>query len=71
MEALKIEILNPRAMQLIKGMEDLNLIKVSEEPETRLKNYLKSMRKNSSEAPGLNEIQQIVDEVRQERYAQE
>lgn len=67
MEELKIEILNPRAMQLIKGMEDLNLIKVSEEPETRLKNYLKSMRKNTSEVTSLDEIQQIVDEVRQER----
>jgi hypothetical protein len=32
MEALKIEILNPKALQLIKGMQDLKLIKVSDEP---------------------------------------
>lgn len=41
MEALKIEILNPKALKLIKGMQDLNLIKVSEQPSYKLKAYLK------------------------------
>jgi len=48
MEAIKIEILNPKALQLIKGMEELKLIKVSEEPISKLKAYLKTMRRNSS-----------------------
>jgi hypothetical protein len=69
MGAIKIEILNPKAFQLIKGMQDLNLIKVSEEPESQLKSYLKKMRKKSSLAPSLEEIAKIVDEVRTERYA--
>jgi hypothetical protein len=69
MEALKIEILNPKALKLIKGMQDLNLIKVSEEPASKLKTYLKKMRHNASSAPSLNEITKIVEKVRAERYA--
>jgi hypothetical protein len=69
MEALKIEILNPKALQLIKGMQDLKLIKVSEEPVSALKLFLKKMRRNSSSAPGLVEITKIVEDVRAKRYA--
>lgn len=69
MEALKIEILNPKALQLLKGMQDLNLIKISDEPASQLKDYLKKMRKNAASAPTLNDINDIVEEVRAERYA--
>jgi hypothetical protein len=69
MEALKIEILNPKALQLIKGMQDLKLIKVSDEPASALKMYLKKMRRNSAAAPGLEEITKIVEDVRAKRYA--
>jgi hypothetical protein len=69
MEALKIEILNPKALQLIKGMQDLKLIKVTDEPVSRLKEYLKKMRRNSTSAPSLDEITKIVEEVRAKRYA--
>jgi hypothetical protein len=68
MEALKIEILNPKALQLIKGMQDLNLIKVTNEPVSKLQAYLKKMRKNAASVPGDDEIANIVDEVRAERY---
>lgn len=68
MEALKIEILNPKALQLIKEMQDLNLIKVKNEPVSELQSYLKKMRKNASSAPSLDEIANIVAEVRVERY---
>ncbi|MBX3165064.1 MAG: hypothetical protein KF900_11340 [Bacteroidetes bacterium] len=67
MEALKVEILNPKALQLIRGMQDLKLIKVSDEPVSKLKAYLKKMRK--SNAPSLEEITEIVKQVRAERYA--
>ena len=70
MEALKIEILNPKALQLIKGMEDLKLIKVSDEPVSTLKAYLKKMRRNSSTAPDLDEITKIVEDVRTKRYVE-
>lgn len=69
MEALKIEILNPKALQLIKGMQELKLIKVSDEPVSALKAYLKKMRSNSATAPGLDEITKIAEEVRAKRYA--
>jgi len=69
MEALQIEILNPKALQLIKDMQDLNLIKVSDEPASKLKAYLKKMRRNAATAPDLDEITQIVEEVRAKRYA--
>ena len=69
MEALKIEILNPKALQLIKGMEDLKLIKISDEPVSTLKAYLKTMRRNSSTAPDVEEITKIIEEVRAKRYA--
>lgn len=69
MVALKIEILNPKALKLIKGMQDLMLIKVNEEPTSSLKIYLKKMRLNNATAPKLNEITKIVEEVRAKRYA--
>jgi hypothetical protein len=69
MESLKIEILNPKALQLIRGMQELKLIKVTEEPVSILKAYLKKMRRNSYTAPGLDEITKIVEEVRAKRYA--
>ena len=69
MEALRIEILNQKALQLIKGMQELNLIKVSEEPASKVKAYLKKMRRNTKTAPSLDEITKIVEEVRAERYA--
>ena len=70
MEALKIEILNPKALKLIKGMQDLKLIKVSEAPVSRLRAYLKQTRRNASSAPNMKEITKIVEEVRAKRYAQ-
>lgn len=69
MEALRIEILNQKAMKLIKGMQELNLIKVSEEPTSKVKAYLKKMRQQAASAPSLGEITKIVEEVRAERYA--
>jgi hypothetical protein len=69
MQALKIEILNPKALQLIEGMENLNLIKVSDEPVSKLKNYLTKMRRNAASAPSLEEITSIVEEVGKDRYA--
>lgn len=68
MNAFKIEIINPKALQLIKSMQDLDLIKVSEEPESLLKAYLKEKRKKYASAPTLSEITQLVEEVRAERY---
>ena len=69
MEALKIEVLNPKALKLIKGMEDLKLIKVTAERKDDFQQYLKKMRSKSKSAPNLKEIKKVVDQVRSERYA--
>ncbi|MFC6268739.1 hypothetical protein [Frigoriflavimonas asaccharolytica] len=69
MEALQIEIINPKALQLLKELQNLNLIKISKEPVSKMQSYLKEMRKNADSAPSLEEISEIVDEVRSERFA--
>jgi len=68
MSTIRIEILNPNALKLIEGMQDLKLIKVSDEPESKLKAYLKKMRRNAVSAPTIDEITEIVEEVRAERH---
>lgn len=68
MDALRIEILNPKALQLLNGMQDLNLIKLTKEPETKLMAYLRKTRKNSASAPTVEEIAELVQEVRASRY---
>ena len=69
MEAIRIEILNSKAMKLIKGMEDLKLIKVKTEHPSSVQSYLKKMRRNAATAPDLEEITKVVEEVRAENYA--
>ena len=61
--------LKNKALTLIKGIQELNLIKISEEPTSKLKSYLKKMRKNADTAPDVDEIAEIVEEVRAARYA--
>lgn len=50
-------------------MEELNLIKMNEEPASKIKTYLKKMRRHSASAPSLNKITTIVEDVRAEGYA--
>jgi len=68
MNAIRIEILNPKALQLIKDLQDLDLIKISDEPSSLLKSYLDKMRNASEPAPDLEEITRLVEESRTERY---
>lgn len=71
MEALRIEILNPKVKTILKQLADLDLIAISktESPSTELKNLLKKLRSKSDEAPSLDEITKEVEIVRVERYA--
>ncbi len=69
MDPLKIEILNPKALKLIKGLEELKLIKVQQEPKTKVREYLKRMRSKSKTAPNPDEIVKVVNQVRAERNA--
>jgi len=71
MEALRIEILNPKVKTILKQLADLDLIAISktESPSTELKNLLKKLRSKSDEAPSLDEITKEVEIVRVARYA--
>jgi len=71
MEALKIEILNPKVKTILKQLADLNLIAISktDSPSVELKNLLKKLRLKSKEVPSLEEITKEIEIVRSERYA--
>jgi len=66
METIRIEILNPKANQLLKDLADLNLIKIK--PKSTIKEILEKTRRNAEYAPSLDEITAEVEEVRQARY---
>ena len=69
MDALQIDIVNPKALRLIMELQELNLIKVRKEPASALKAYLLNMRRQADTAPSPQEIAQIVNKVRSTRYA--
>jgi hypothetical protein len=64
MEELKIEILDPEALKLIRELEERELIRISPNLITKLQAYLIEMRKNADSAPSSEEIADLVQEVR-------
>ncbi|OBX26332.1 hypothetical protein LX77_01254 [Gelidibacter algens] len=68
METLKIEILNPKARNLLKELADLNVIKITKEKNTTdFSALLKKMRTNKVEI-SLDDITSEVEQVRKARY---
>jgi len=70
METIRIEILNPKAKNLLKDLADLNLIKINNEnTKYDFSALLKKLRsKSSSNQISLEEITKEVEEVRENRY---
>lgn len=69
METIRVEILNPKAKNILQGLADLNLISIRKErKKSNLSEILKCLRKNSEEAPDLEEIAAEVEAVRKKRY---
>lgn len=70
METLKIEILNPKAKSLLKGLADLKLISIkkSKTSENYYLKFLERLRNDSATPPSLDEIQKEVKAVRGKRY---
>ncbi|MDO9613543.1 MAG: hypothetical protein Q8K69_05990 [Bacteroidota bacterium] len=66
METIQIEILNPKANQLLRDLADLNLIRIKS--KSTIKEILEKTRKNADYVPSLDEITEEVEEVRQARY---
>ena len=67
METISIEILNPKARQLLQDLADLNLITIK--PKPTLKSLLEKMRQDSDQILSLDEIASEVEEVRKARNA--
>jgi len=69
MESLRIEIVNPKAKRMINSMADLDLIRIKKEKtKSEFVELLTRLRKNSENAPSLDEITSEVESVRKSRY---
>ncbi|HVA97824.1 MAG TPA: hypothetical protein VNG53_02935 [Bacteroidia bacterium] len=71
MEALTIEIINPKAKRLIKDLADMKLIHISKSNNqlADFKKILTKLRSNSDSIPSLEDITKEVEQVRAKRYA--
>ena len=69
METIRIDILNPKVKALLKDLADLKLIRIkNDEVKTEFIELLENLRKNSQEAPSIDEITKEVEAVRKGRY---
>lgn len=72
METLRIEIINPKAKSVIRGLADMNLIRIKKEREkSEFAKLLTRLRKNSGDTPSLDEITREVESVRIARYEEQ
>lgn len=66
--SIRIDILNPKAIKLLKSLADLDLISIKEESQKGFADVLKKLRLNAKSAPSLDEITNEVEKVRAKRY---
>jgi len=66
--SIRIDILNPKAVKLLKSLADLDLISIKEESKKGFADVLKKLRSNAKSAPSLDEITNEVEKVRIKRY---
>jgi len=66
MEALSVEIINPKAKTLLQNLAAMNLIHIKNQPA--LASMLETLRRNEAQIPSLEEVTQEVELVRQARY---
>jgi len=69
MDALNIQIVNPKAKSLLLNLEEMNLIRIEARP--KLSEMLAKLRRNEAEVPTFEEITKEVESVRQSRYGAE
>lgn len=69
METFNIEIINPKAKSILKGLANLNLIRIQKsKTSNEFYELLKKLRKNADPPLSLDEITKEVEAVRGERY---
>lgn len=66
--SIRIDILNPKAVKLLKSLADLELIAIRENSKKGFSEILKKLRSKSEIAPELEEITKEVEKVRAKRY---
>lgn len=70
METLTIDVLNPKARNILNDLEELNLIKINFDRTTNeFQNLLTKLRSKSLDAPSDEEIMAEVKTVRKQRNA--
>ena len=72
MEAINIEIINPKAKRILKSLEELNLIRISKPKDyvKDLKQLLARIRSKQTVSLSLDEITAEVEELRADRYGE-
>lgn len=68
MDAIRVDILNPKAAKLLKNLADLNLITIRDIPKNGFETIVKKLRANAKSVPSLDEITKEVELVRAKRY---
>jgi hypothetical protein len=69
MDTLKINILNPKALNLLKDLADMDLISIQSNSKNAFEELLERLRSQSDSAPSLEEITREVEAERANRYA--
>jgi len=69
MDTMRIDILNPKAVKLIKDLADLKLIAIRKPMENNFAELVARLKSKAEIAPSLEEITREVELVRTKRYA--
>jgi hypothetical protein len=71
MNTMRIDILNPKAVRLLKDLADLNLIAIQDNSKNGFATVVKKLRSKAKSAPTFEEITNEVELVRSKRYAKQ
>lgn len=69
MHTIRINVLNPKATQILKNLADLNLIFIQDNSKNEFKNVLNKLRSQAKSVPSFEEITNEVEIVRSKLYA--
>ena len=65
---MRVDIINPKALRLLKDLADMNLIVIKDSSKNGFASVLKKLRLKAKTAPTFDEITKEVELVRQKRY---
>jgi len=68
MNTMRINILNPKAVKLLKDLADLNRIAIQDTSKNGFASVLKRLRSKAKSAPTFDEITNEVELIRSKRY---